>query len=127
MREENAYAAYIMASFSGTLYAGVTNDLLRRVFEHKHGIGGAFTSKYRCVKLVYWEEFDDPSDAIAREKEIKGWLRSKKEALIRSKNPAWFDLARDWEDPFQDADKEELRRIYRRLFTQWRDVIDQSS
>ena len=113
MCEERSYAVYIMASHSGTLYIGVTNDIVRRAFEHKRGLGGVFTSKYRCTKLVYWEEYDDILEAIAREKVLKRWLREKKQALIRSKNPMWFDLASTWEDPLKDLSDEEIRQQYR--------------
>ena len=82
-----------MASRSRVLYTGVTNDLARRVNEHKQGRGGAFTLKYRVTRLVYFEEFADIRDAIAREKETKGWKRSRKISLIESRNPTWEDLA----------------------------------
>jgi len=82
-----------MASPSRTLYTGVTNDLERRVSEHKEGIGGRFTSKYRVGSLVYSEEFTDTRQAIERESSIKGLLRSKKIALIESVNPEWRDLS----------------------------------
>ena len=85
----------MMASISRTLYVGVTNDLGRRVAEHKSGETEGFTKRYQVHKLVYYEEFGRPRDAIAREKELKGWLRSKKVALIESFNPAWRDLS--WE------------------------------
>jgi putative endonuclease len=78
---------YIMASKSGTLYTGMTNNLDRRVFEHKQHLIPGFTAKYHCTHLVYFEEFSDPRNAITREKQIKGWLRSKKIALIESMNP----------------------------------------
>lgn len=93
MRE---YYVYIMASYRGTLYTGVTNDLTRRVYEHRQKLVDGFTSKYNVSKLVYYEETDDVSVAIDREKEIKGWRRSKKVALIESMNPYWIDLAEDW-------------------------------
>jgi len=83
---------YIMASRSRVLYTGVTNDLYRRVTEHKQGING-FTSKYRVTRLVYYETFGDIRHAIAREKEIKGWNRLRKVRLIESRNPTWRDLA----------------------------------
>jgi putative endonuclease len=82
-----------MTNKSGTLYTGVTNNLERRVFEHKnHAIEG-FTKKYKVTKLVYFEETSDVIAAISREKQIKGWLRKKKIALIESMNPYWKDLA----------------------------------
>ncbi len=90
------YYVYIMTNRSGTLYTGMTNDLLRRVHEHKTGQGSAFTQKYRITRLVYYEETPDVRVAIAREKEIKGWLRKKKIDLIESLNPAWEDLSADW-------------------------------
>jgi putative endonuclease len=85
-----------MASKSGTLYTGMTNNLDRRVFEHKRHLIPGFTAKHHCNRLVFFEEFSDPSSAIAREKHIKGWLRSKKIDLIESVNPHWNDLAQNW-------------------------------
>jgi len=90
------YYIYIMASHSRVLYTGVTNDLTRRVNEHKRGLNAGFTSKYRVTRLVYFEEFTDIRDAIAREKAIKGWKRSRKISLFEERNPAWEDLAREW-------------------------------
>jgi putative endonuclease len=85
-----------MGSLSGTLYIGVTGNLRKRVFEHKfHRIEG-FTDKYRVERLLYWESFDDVHRAIGREKQLKGWRRSKKIALIEFRNPQWLDLAREW-------------------------------
>ena len=90
------YHVYIMTNRSRTLYTGVTNDLERRVFEHKSGTGSKFTSKYRITRLVYYEACSDPREAITREKQIKGWLRAKKIALIESVNPDWDDLSAAW-------------------------------
>jgi putative endonuclease len=87
---------YILASKSGTLYTGMTNSLDRRVYEHKQHLIPGFTAKYDCTRLVYFEEFANPLHAIARQKQIKGWLRSKKISLIESTNPHWNDLARNW-------------------------------
>jgi putative endonuclease len=87
---------YILNSLTGTLYVGVTNDLERRVLEHKRKRGSGFTKRYRVNRLAYYEETDDIYAAIAREKEIKGWLRKKKIALIRSVNPTWEDLSEGW-------------------------------
>jgi len=87
---------YIMASKSKVLYTGVTNDLERRVSEHKLGEGSSFTKKYKCVRLVYYECFNDPEQAIEREKAIKGLTRAKKLALINEANPAWLDLSQEW-------------------------------
>ena len=95
----NQYYVYIMANAALTLYTGVTNNLQRRVFEHKSGQGSAFTTKYRIVRLVYYEAYDDVRNAIAREKQIKGWRRSKKVALIGSQNPDWRDISLDWLAP----------------------------
>ena len=86
------FYVYIMASRSRVLYVGVTNDLTRRVNEHKRGLGG-FTSRYRVTRLVYFEEFVDIRVAIAREKVIKGWVRTKKTRLIDRGNPTWEDLS----------------------------------
>jgi len=84
-----------MGSLSGTLYIGITGNLRKRVFEHKfHRIGG-FTGKYQVERLLYWESFDEVPKAINREKQLKGWRRSKKIALIESVNPHWLDLARE--------------------------------
>ena len=88
-----SYYIYIMASRSRVLYTGVTNDLARRVNEHKQGLITGFTSRYRVSRLVHFEEFADIRDAIAREKEIKGWKRSRKTSLIERRNPTWEDLA----------------------------------
>ena len=93
MRE---YYVYIMTNKSRTLYTGMTNDLERRVHEHKHKLVKGFTSKYNITFLVWYEEFDDVQQAIEGEKRIKGWLRSKKIDLIESMNPEWKDLAKGW-------------------------------
>ena len=85
-----------MASHQGTLYTGVTNDLERRVYEHKRGLGSQFTKKYNVSKLVYYEATDDVTAAITREKQVKSWRRAKRVALIESMNPYWADLATDW-------------------------------
>jgi putative endonuclease len=90
------YYVYLMTNKSRTLYTGVTNNLERRVYEHKHKLFPGFTSKYNITKLVYYEAGDNVSVAIAREKQIKGWLRAKKIALIESMNPEWRDLSEDW-------------------------------
>jgi putative endonuclease len=78
------------------LYVGVTNDLQKRVFQHKSKLIPGFTQKYNLHRLIYFEEFGDIRAAIGREKQIKGWLRSKKVALIVAKNPQWKDLAESW-------------------------------
>jgi putative endonuclease len=84
-----------MSNKSRTLYTGVTNDLKRRVFEHKRKLIPGFTSKYNLTKLVYFETTTDINLAITREKQIKGWLRTKKITLIESINPDWKDLSED--------------------------------
>jgi len=78
------------------MYVGITNDLDRRVIEHKHKLTKGFTKKYNVDKLVYYEETPDLNAAIAREKQIKGWLRAKKNLLVNSVNPDWHDLTEDW-------------------------------
>jgi putative endonuclease len=92
------YYVYIMASSSGTLYTGVTDDLQRRVYEHQHKLVPGFSSKYNVNRLVYYEETSDIQEALHREKQIKGWLRAKKVELITSSNPKWQDLSDEWDD-----------------------------
>ena len=88
-----SYYVYILASRkSGTLYIGVTNDLVRRVYEHKKGLVGGFTKKYKVHKLVFFEEADDVNGAIIREKQMKKWNRNWKVELIEKGNPEWKDL-----------------------------------
>lgn len=87
------YYVYIMTNQSRTLYTGITNDLVRRTYEHKNKLVPGFTAKYRITRLVYFEETSDIQAAIAREKQIKGWLREKKLTLIESMNPKWEDLS----------------------------------
>jgi putative endonuclease len=94
------YYVYIMTNRSRTLYTGVTNNLRRRVYEHKHKLVPGFTQKYNITLLVYYEATPDVRSAIEREKQIKGWLRSKKIALIESVNPEWRDLSMGWGDSF---------------------------
>lgn len=90
------YYVYILANASKTLYTGMTNDLERRIFEHKHKIIPGFAKRYNLARLVYFEDTTDVKQAIAREKEIKGWVRKKKIALIESTNPIWDDLSCNW-------------------------------
>ena len=82
-----------MASESGTLYLGVTNNLERRVCEHKSDLIEGFSKKYQCHRLVYFEEYEKIDQAIEREKQVKKWNRSKKESLINRINPGWKDLS----------------------------------
>ena len=91
-----SYWTYIIASRRRVLYTGVTNDLERRVFEHKTGLTPGFAKRYGCDRLVFFEEADRPIVAIAREKQIKGWTRARKLALIEEQNPQWRDLSEDW-------------------------------
>ncbi|MGF6429277.1 MULTISPECIES: GIY-YIG nuclease family protein [Bradyrhizobium] len=88
-----SYYVYILAShIGGTLYIGVTNDLIRRVGQHKLKLVEGFTEKYDVVRLVYFEQFDDPENAIRREKRLKKWRRAWKISLIEKDNPDWIDL-----------------------------------
>ena len=93
---KNYYVYIITNKAKGVLYTGVTNDLARRVFEHKKKCVPGFSSKYNLTKLAFFEETSDVQAAIAREKQIKGWLRKKKVELIESQNPAWKDLSDGW-------------------------------
>ncbi len=96
MPGSRTYCVYIMANQSRTLYVGVTNNLKRRVLEHKQGEVQGFTSRYHIDQLVYFEVFGDIRAAIAREKQIKHWRREKKLRLIDSENPDWHDLSDGW-------------------------------
>ena len=90
----NTFYVYIMSNqYNNVLYIGVTNNLLRRVYEHKTGMIDGFTKKYNVHKLVYYESVHDVKDAIAREKQLKHWVRAKKVALIEQMNPEWKDLS----------------------------------
>ena len=92
----NHYYVYIMSSLNNkTLYTGVTNDLERRVKEHKSGMIPGFTKKYNCIKLVYYEEYSDINEAIDREKQIKGWKRIRKEELIDTANKERNELYKE--------------------------------
>ena len=90
------YCVYIITNPRHTvLYIGVTGNLPRRIYEHKNKLVDGFTSKYNCIKLVYYEQTGDMLSAIEREKELKGWLRKKKEDLIATINPEWNELSLD--------------------------------
>lgn len=96
------YFVYILANWDGSVvYTGVTNNLERRLHEHRAGHVRGFASKYKTTRLVYFEQTSDPSSAITREKQIKSWRRNKKNALVATLNPEWKDLSLDWthEDP----------------------------
>ena len=90
------FYVYILASRSGVLYVGVTNDLERRVWQHKHHVVPGFTDHYNVTRLVYFEATSSIRSAIEREKQIKRWRREKKERLIATTNPQWRDLAESW-------------------------------
>ena len=90
---DKEYFIYIMTNYSeSTFYTGMTNDIVRRVYEHKNEINDCYTSKYKISKLLYYEIFNNPNDAIEREKQIKKWGKRKKIKLINSINPDWEDL-----------------------------------
>ena len=95
------YFVYVLANWSRTLYVGVTNDLERRLFEHKKGLVKGFTRRYRVDRLVYFEVTTDVLPAISREKQLKSWRRSRKVALIESSNPEWKDLSEGWSNRAQ--------------------------
>ena len=94
--ESRTFYVYIMGSKFGVLYIGVTNNLERRLSEHRKGLIPGFTKKYRVRRLLYFEQFDRPADAIAREKQIKGWRRARKLELIHSTNLLMDDLSACW-------------------------------
>ena len=94
------YYVYILASKTGTLYTGITSNLFRRVSEHKDHVLPGFTSKYNVNRLLYYEEYGTPDEAIKRGKTIKGWRREKKIKLIDAENPEWNDLANNWYDSY---------------------------
>jgi putative endonuclease len=90
------YSVYILSSGSGNaMYIGATNNLERRIWEHRNGRGSIFAQKYKATWLVHAEEYDNPGDAIAREKQLKGWRRERKNEVVRSANPEWRDLMPD--------------------------------
>jgi len=94
--DHKKYWTYIVCSRTGTLSIGMCNNIERRMAEHKSGEFEGFASKYHCNRLVYFESFDDVLKAIDREKQLKGWRRAKKMALIEALNPRWADLAEKW-------------------------------
>jgi putative endonuclease len=100
----NTYCVYILANRSRGLYTGMSNNLDRRMIEHREELVPGFTSRYRIFRLVHFELFGDVRDAIAREKEIKGWRREKKIRLIEGDNPTWADLAEQLPAKYQKAD-----------------------
>lgn len=92
MTKQNSYVYILASRCNGTLYVGVTSDLVKRIYEHKNDIYDGFTQKYNVKNLVYYEVFESIEEAIKREKQIKGWLRKKKIALIEQNNQEWTDL-----------------------------------
>jgi len=98
MSINKTFYVYVMASKTGTLYVGMTDNIKRRVHEHKHHLIPGFTDKYKVERLLYLETINDPASAINREKQIKAWRREKKVALIDSANPEWNDLSQGWYD-----------------------------
>ena len=110
---DGSYSTYIMASRSHTLYIGVTGNLHKQVFEHKWKEREGFTAKYNCDRLVWFENYQDVTNAIDREKQLKGWRPEKKIALIEKTNPAWIDLSRNW----YDAEPADFKRAIDRMDT----------
>ena len=115
MRPPKQFFVYIMTNGPkpAVLYAGITGNLPRRVWQHKNKLIPGFTSRYNLSCLVYYEPFFYPDAAIAREKEIKGWRRSKKIKLIESMNPKWEDLAKDWGSEYKPDSAAVAREIPR--------------
>jgi putative endonuclease len=103
MPKNRRFFVYIMTNRprSHALYTGIAGDLTRRVFQHKNKLVPGFTSRYNLTRLVYYEEFVYPDAAINREKEIKGWRRSKKIRLVEGMNPHWNDLAEKWTELYK--------------------------
>ena len=97
MRDHDYWVYIVTNRHNTTLYIGVTNDLQRRIAEHRRGEIKGFTQRYHLTRLVWCEHFRDVNAAIACETKLKGWLRSKKNALIEKTNPRWFDLSADWD------------------------------
>ena len=102
-RRMRTYYVYILTNATHKLYVGMTNDLQRRMYEHKHKLVPGFTSRYNLSWLAYYETTSDVHAAIAREKQIKGWLRSRKTVLLESANPHWVDLSAGWFDALDSS------------------------
>jgi putative endonuclease len=95
--EEKSYYVYLLTNWNNkVMYVGITNDLVRRIYEHKEKFVKGFTEKYNVTKLVYYEQTPDISEALNREKEIKKWRREKKNRLVVNTNPQWRDLSEDF-------------------------------
>ena len=107
---DRCYYTYIAASRTRVLYVGVTGNIEHRVTQHKARASESFTSAYRCHRLVWFERYTSASAAIAREKQLKGWLRAKKVALIERENSAWIDLSENWGKSINGCHPERTRR-----------------
>ena len=93
------YYVYILTNWNDSvMYIGVTNNLKRRLYEHRNHLVDGFTKKYNVHKLVYYEDTNDVYSALEREKQLKGWSRAKKNALVAKSNPTWTDLSKEWEN-----------------------------
>ena len=99
MISDRRYCVYILSSTARVIYTGSTSNLLRRMYQHKHGLIPGFTSRYAVTRLVYYECTRNAAAAVAREREIKSWTREKRLRLIESANGGWLDLAADWFEP----------------------------
>ncbi|RLC37539.1 hypothetical protein DRH29_01575 [candidate division Kazan bacterium] len=107
--QNHNYYIYIMTNHrNSVLYTGITNNLIKRVYEHKHKLVPGFTAKYNICKLAYFEQTENVESAILREKQIKGWRRSKKEVLINLMNPKWQDLSQEWNIQETDSSTEPM-------------------
>jgi putative endonuclease len=94
--QERSYYVYIVASRTRALYIGVTSKIEQRISQHKNKTFEGFTADYNCNRLIYYDSHDNPGQAIAREKQLKGWSRAKKLALIQKMNPTWIDFSEEW-------------------------------
>ena len=101
MPADKLYYVYMVADRSRVLYVGVTSDLFHRVLQHRNGTFEGFTTRYHCNRLVWFERYTGPFEAIAREKQLKRWRREKKIYLIELENPTWEDLSADWGKPIE--------------------------
>jgi len=125
MRDHNYYVYIVTNKHRSTLYIGMTNDLERRIAEHKNGETAGFTQRFHLNRLVWFEHFRDVNAAIACEKKLKGWLRCKKITLIEKENPRWFDLSADWEQqPRIDNGWPSMEEMVRDSSPAWRDQND---
>jgi putative endonuclease len=96
---DRCYYTYMVASRTRVLYIGVTGNIERRMAQHKQADSKSFTANYQCHRLVWFERYTTPSAAIAREKQLKGWIRAKKIELVKRENPTWEDLSENWGKP----------------------------